>query len=81
MPRPTPEVSPCPPGDQAAALGVLYRRVPDVLRPRLIADAVEEARFGRSGVTRVRVVRESDDALIALFSGRSRSLGRPLTPG
>jgi acyl-CoA thioesterase len=47
----------------------------------LVADAVEEVRFGRSGVTRVRVVREADGALIALFSGRSRSLGRPLTPG
>jgi acyl-CoA thioesterase len=45
----------------------------------LVADAVEEARYGRSGVTRVRVTREGDDALIALFTGRSRSLGRPIS--
>jgi acyl-CoA thioesterase len=44
----------------------------------LVAEAVEEVRFGRNGVTRVRVTRESDGALVALFTGRSRSLGRPL---
>jgi acyl-CoA thioesterase len=46
----------------------------------LVADAVETDTFGRSGVTDVRVTRESDGALIALFRGRSRSLGRPI-PG
>lgn len=44
----------------------------------LVADAVEEVRYGRSGVTKVRLTREADGALIALFTGRSRSLGRPL---
>lgn len=44
----------------------------------LVADAVEEVRYGRSGVTRVSVARQGDGALIALFTGRSRSLGRPL---
>ena len=44
----------------------------------LVADAVEEVRYGRSGITRVRVTREPDGVLVALFTGRSRSLGRPL---
>lgn len=42
----------------------------------VVAEAVEEVRYGRNGVTRVRVVREGDGALIALFTGRSRALGR-----
>jgi acyl-CoA thioesterase len=42
----------------------------------LLADAVEEVRYGRSGVTRVTVRRERDGELVALFTGRSRSLGR-----
>lgn len=49
-----------------------------VLGDVLVADAVEETRYGRSGVTRVTVTREGDDALIALFQGRSRSVGRPI---
>ena len=46
----------------------------------LVADARETDVFGRSGVTDVRVVREGDGALVALFRGRSRSLGRAI-PG
>jgi acyl-CoA thioesterase len=46
----------------------------------LVADAVEEARYGRSGVTRVRLTRERDRELVALFTGRSRTLGRPIDP-
>ena len=46
----------------------------------LVAEAHETDVFGRSGVTDVRVTRESDGALIAVFRGRSRSLGRPI-PG
>ena len=45
----------------------------------LVADAVQEVQFGRSGVTRVRITREADGALVALFQGRSRSLGRPIS--
>lgn len=44
----------------------------------VVAEAVEEVRYGRNGVTRVRVVREGDGALIALFTGRSRALGRQI---
>jgi acyl-CoA thioesterase len=45
----------------------------------LVADAVEQVRYGRSGVTDVRVVREGPDGgtLVALFQGRSRALPRP----
>ena len=41
----------------------------------LVATAEQEAVYGRNGVTRVRVVREQDDALVALFQGRSRRIG------
>jgi acyl-CoA thioesterase len=44
----------------------------------LLADARETDTFGRSGSTDVRVTREADGALVALFRGRSRSLGRPI---
>jgi acyl-CoA thioesterase len=53
---------------------------PAHLEDVLVAEAVETDTFGRSGSTDVRVTRESDGALIALFRGRSRSLGRPI-PG
>jgi acyl-CoA thioesterase len=52
---------------------------PATLGDVLVADAAEDAVFGRSGVTRVRVTRQSDSALVALFQGRSRSLGRPIS--
>ena len=43
----------------------------------LVADAVEQAAYGRSGITDVRVTNQEGD-LVALFRGRSRSLGRPI---
>ena len=47
----------------------------------LLAQGDQETRFGRNGVTRVRVTRESDGALVALFQGRSRSIAsRPPSP-
>jgi acyl-CoA thioesterase len=49
----------------------------------LVAEAVEQVRYGRSGITEVRVLREGGadgGTLVALFQGRSRSLGRSL-PG
>jgi acyl-CoA thioesterase len=53
---------------------------PALLGDVLVAEAVETDTFGRSGVTDVRVTRESDGVVIAVFRGRSRSLGRPI-PG
>ncbi len=43
----------------------------------LVADGEQEAVYGRSGVTRVRITREGDGALVALFQGRSRRLPPP----
>jgi acyl-CoA thioesterase len=53
---------------------------PATLGDVLVAEAVETDTFGRSGVTDVRVTRESDGVVIAVFRGRSRSLGRRI-PG
>lgn len=41
----------------------------------LLATADEDARWGRNGLTRVRVERERDGAVVALFQGRSREVG------
>lgn len=49
---------------------VASSRLDDVL----IAEASERTTYGRSGLTDVTVVRESDGALVAEFRGRSRSL-------
>jgi acyl-CoA thioesterase len=46
----------------------------------LVAEAVEHTVFGRSGLTDVTVTREDDGGVVALFRGRSRSLGRPIEP-
>lgn len=44
----------------------------------LVATAVERVRRGRSGIYDVTV--RSGETVIAEFRGRSRSLGRPITP-
>ena len=46
------------------------------LGDRLLAAAEETALRGRSGIYDVTVVRESDDATLAVFRGRSRTLAR-----
>jgi acyl-CoA thioesterase len=43
----------------------------------LVAEAEELTTYGRSGLTDVRVTRQDGD-LVAMFRGRSRSLGRPV---
>lgn len=63
-------------GSSADITWVAPAHVGDVL----VADAVQEARFGRNGVTRVTVTREGDGALIALFQGRSRAVGARPAP-
>ena len=40
------ECRPCPESDRSLALSVLYRRMPEILRPRLVADALNEAKHG-----------------------------------
>ncbi|SDN43234.1 hydroxyphenylacetyl-CoA thioesterase PaaI [Actinacidiphila guanduensis] len=44
----------------------------------LVAEAVEVARRGRSGVYDVAILR--GETVVAAFRGRSRSLGRPIAP-
>jgi mycothiol synthase len=46
MPGSAAAVLPCPPTEFKAALSILYRRVPKALRPRLIADVLDEASQG-----------------------------------
>lgn len=49
---------------------------PAVVGDVLLADGEQETVYGRSGVTRVRITRERDGALVALFQGRSRAVTR-----
>ena len=44
----------------------------------LVAEAREQVVVGRSGVTDVRVTTADGGTVVALFRGRSRSLGRPI---
>ena len=46
MPGPRLDCRPCPEADRPFALSVLYRRMPEILRPRLVADALAEADRG-----------------------------------
>jgi acyl-CoA thioesterase len=42
----------------------------------LVAEATERHRFGRNGIYDIRVTR--DDAVVAEFRGRSRTIGGPV---
>src|SRR5262245_33260091 len=53
-----PRVMPCPAEARAAALEILYRRVPSALRDRLIADVLDEARRGELDLSGLWVARE-----------------------
>lgn len=64
----TPEVAPCLPGDRGAALAVLYRRVPEGLRPRLIADALDEAESGLLDLSGLWVARRGERVVGALLT-------------
>jgi len=57
-------------GASADITWVAAARTGDVL----VAEAVQETAYGRNGVTRVRIGRESDGELVALFQGRSRQV-------
>jgi len=61
----------------AAHCAITYLR-PARLGMRLVAEAVEQTRFGRSGVTDV-TVRDQNGELIALFRGHSRTIGGRIT--
>ena len=53
-----PRVVPCPPEARGAALEVLYRRVPAVLRDRLIVDVLDEAQRGEIDLSGLWVAQE-----------------------
>lgn len=77
----TPHVQPCPPDDREAALGVLYRRVPSSLRPRLIADALAESERGLIDLSGLWVVRRSGRIVGAMLTqalaGRAAAVWAP----
>ncbi len=77
----TADVAPCPPSDRGAALGVLYRRVPESLRPRLIADALAEARDGLIDLSGLWVARRRGQVIGALLTqplaGRAAAVWAP----
>jgi ribosomal protein S18 acetylase RimI-like enzyme len=76
-----PEVAPCPPGERAAALAVLYRRVPGALRPRLIADGLGEAGRGQVDLSGLWVARRRGRVIGALLTqtlaGRAAAVWAP----
>ena len=53
-----PQIMPCPPEARAAALEVLYRRVPEALRDRLIVEVQDEATRGDIDLSGLWVARE-----------------------
>jgi len=61
----------------AAQCAITYVR-PATVSMRLVAEAVEVLRHGRSGVTDV-TVRDQTGAVIALFRGHSRTIGGRIT--
>ena len=78
----TPQVAPCLPEERRVALEILYRRVPGSLRPRLIADAMEEAERGLIDLSGLWVARRKGGrvvgALLSLsLAGRSAAIWAP----
>lgn len=76
-----PEVVPCPPDERAAALAVLYRRVPESLRPRLIVDDLGEADRGLIDLSGLWVARRRGRVIGALLTqplaGRAAAIWAP----
>jgi mycothiol synthase len=52
------QIVPCPPPARGAALEVLYRRVPEALRYRLIVEVLEEAKRGEIDLSGLWIARE-----------------------
>ena len=59
-----PQIMPCPPDARAGALEVLYRRVPDALRYRLIIEVLNEATRGEIDLSGLWVVREGTGKIV-----------------
>src|SRR4051812_32454819 len=77
----TPQILPCPPEERRAALGVLYRRVPAAVRPRLIASALLESEQGLVDLSGLWIARRRDRILGALLTqalaGRAAAVWAP----
>lgn len=76
-----PEVVPCPLDERPAALGVLYRRVPGSLRPRLISDALFEAERGMIDLSGLWIARRRGKVIGSLLAqplaGRAAAVWAP----
>jgi mycothiol synthase len=81
MPGASTEVMPCPASERELALGVLYRRVPSTLRPRLVADALGEAERGLIDLSGLWVARRWGRIMGALLTqplaGRAAAVWAP----
>jgi mycothiol synthase len=81
MPGPTAQILPCPPEERGTALGVLYRRVPGELRPRLVADVLGEAGRGLIDLSGLWIARRRGQIVGALLTqamaGRAAAVWAP----
>ncbi|MDR3633158.1 MAG: GNAT family N-acetyltransferase [Isosphaeraceae bacterium] len=80
-----PEVIACPPEERVAALGILYRRVSASLRPRLVADAVQEAEAGTIDLSGLWIARRRGRVVGTLLTqtlaGRAAAVWAPEVEG
>jgi mycothiol synthase len=82
MTRFTPHIELCPPGERAAALEVLYQRMPGSLRPRLIADVLSEVSSGQVDLSGLWIARQPSWGLTSRWPFSSdRIIGALLTQG
>ena len=71
-----PRVEPCPPEAREAALQVLYQRIPDSLRSRLVVEVLQEASRGQVDLSGLWV---AWDRCLGLGTARFRIIGTLLT--
>lgn len=81
LPGTRPEILICPPGQHAAAVGVLYRRAPAVQRPGLVAGLLEEAAAGLIDLSGLWIARRRGRIVATLLTqalaGRAAALWAP----
>jgi mycothiol synthase len=75
------EILPCPPGEQAAAVGILYRRAPAPQRPGLVADLLAEAAAGLIDLSGLWIARRQGQIVATMLTqalaGRAAALWAP----
>ena len=69
-------MEPCPPEAREAALQVLYQRIPDSLRSRLVVEVLQEASRGQVDLSGLWV---AWDRCLGLGTARFRIIGTLLT--